>query len=171
MSRFATTSRRGVRVNRRRDSASHAETKLGQTGRPTLLWIDDFVPGLEMYTTMFEMQGYRVLPASSGAEGIRLALSNHIDLVVTDYEMPGLNGATVAAAMKTLYPGTPVLVFSGSTVVPGRCRRIADAICDKARSRSELLAAIHRLLHKKEASTLQPPVTWRASQNRHRTVA
>ena len=138
---------------------------------PTLLWIDDFRPGLDLYKSMLEMHGFRVLTAASGAEGIRLALWNKLDLVITDYEMPGLDGEVVATAIKTLYPGTPVLLFSGSTIVPDRCRHSVDAICDKAQSRNELLAAIHFLLHKKRTRALQPPIAWRASEDRHRTVA
>lgn len=139
--------------------------------RPTLLWIDDFAQGLAMYSAMFEALGYRVLTAASGAEGIRIALFNNVDIVVTDYEMPCLDGETVAAAIKALYPDIPVVLFSGSALVSTRCRQVVDAICDKAASRIELLAAIHRLLHKKPARALQPPLAWRASENGHRTVA
>jgi len=137
----------------------------------TLLWIDDFAPGLAMYKAMFEPLGFRVLTASSGAEGVQLALSNHLDVVVTDYEMPEMNGEVVASAVKALKPGVPVLMFSGSTLISSRCRRVVDAICDKAGSRDELLAAIHRLLHKKRPPVLQPRVAAPASHHGHRTVA
>jgi CheY-like chemotaxis protein len=139
--------------------------------RPTLLWVDDYAPSLALYAAMFEMHGFKVLTASSGSDGIRLALSNRIDLVVTDYEMPGLDGESVAAAIKALYPRTPVLLFSGSTLVSARCRRLVDACCDKARSREELLDTVHRLLGRKRGPTLQPPVAWRASEQGNRTVA
>ena len=138
---------------------------------PILLWIDDFRLGLDMYKAMLEMQGFRVLTANSGSQGIRMALWNKFDLVITDYEMPGLNGEVVASAIKTLYPEMPVLLFSGSAVVSTRCRQIVDAVCDKAQSRSELLAAIHFLLHKKRSHSLQSPIAWRASEHADRTVA
>lgn len=137
----------------------------------TLLWIDDFAPGLAMYKAMFEPLGFRVLTASSGAEGVKLALSNYIDVVVTDYEMPEMNGEDVASAIKALKPGVPVLMFSGSTLISSRCHRVVDAICDKAGSRDELLGAIHRLLHKKRPPVLQPRVAAPASHHGHRTVA
>jgi CheY-like chemotaxis protein len=139
--------------------------------RQTLLWIDDFAPGLAMYKAMFETLGFRVLTASSGAEGIKLALSNHIDAVITDYEMPEMNGEAVASAIKALRPGVPVLMFSGSTLISSRCRRVVDAFCDKAGSRDELLVAVHRLLQKKRAPVLQPRIVTPASHLRHRTVA
>lgn len=131
-----------------------SSVKLGRPAsceRPTLLWIDDFEPGLALYRAMFEGFGFQVLTASSGAKGIRLAAMNRVDVAVTDYEMPGMDGEAVAASIKTLNPRTPVILFSGSTLVPLRARRVVDAFCDKAGSRNQLLTTIHRLLHKKRA--------------------
>lgn len=146
-----------------------------RAGRPstnskaTLLWIDDFQVGLEMYRAMFERLGYRVLTASSGEMGLRVAASHHVDLVVTDYEMPGMNGEAVAFALKALKPNVPVILFSGSTTMSDRALHMVDGCCDKAGSREELLAAIHFLLQKKRPSFLQPPPVTPASD--HRTVA
>ena len=137
----------------------------------TLLWIDDFAPALAMYKAMFESLGFRVLTASSGAEGVLLALSNYVDAIITDYEMPEMNGEAVASAIKTFRPGIPLLMFSGSTLISARCRRFVDVFCDKARSRDELLDAIHTLLHKKRPSVLQPRLLAGASHHRRRTVA
>jgi CheY-like chemotaxis protein len=138
---------------------------------PTLLWIDDYAPGLALYRAMFEMFGFKVLTAGGGAEGIRILLANQVDIIVTDYEMPRVDGELVAMAVKALNPKTPVVLYSGSTLVPDRCRRLVDAVCDKARPRTELLAAIHSLLQKKHSRGLQPPVPPRASDQGHRTVA
>ncbi len=142
-----------------------------RSGRPTLLWIDDFEPGLAMYQAMFENLGFNVLIASSGESGVKIAALNRVDVVVTDYEMPEMNGATVAASIKAIKPGTPIILFSGSTLVPLRARRVVDAFCDKAGSRDHLLATIHRLLYTKRTRTLQPPPVPRASDQGHRTVA
>ena len=139
--------------------------------RPTLLWIDDFEPALALYKTMFENAGFAVLTASSGAAGVELATMNHVDVVVTDYEMPGMNGLGVAEAIKAIDRRTPVILFSGSTLIPGRARRVVDAFCDKAGSRSELLDAVHSLLHRKPTRRLQPQPVARASHHGHRTVA
>lgn len=139
--------------------------------KPTLLWIDDFPVGLEMYRSMFERIGYRVLTASSGEVGLQIAASERIDLVVTDYEMPGMNGEAVAIALKALKSDLPVILFSGSTTVSTRTLQVVDACCDKAGSREELLAAIHFLLQQKHPTFLQPPPVRPASDHRQRTVA
>jgi len=139
--------------------------------RPTLLWIDDFELGLEMYRAMFEALGFRVLTASSGGAGLQLAALNDIDVVVTDYEMPEMNGEAVAIAMKAMKPGVPIVLCSGSTLISHRTRQAVDAFCDKAGSREQLLGVIHSLLQKKRPSVLQPPPVAPASDQTQRTVA
>jgi CheY-like chemotaxis protein len=155
----------------RSHSVSVAKKRPVCSGRPTLLWVDDFQPGLALYRTMFEGLGFRVLTATSGKQGVKLAAENLVDVVVTDYEMPGMNGEALAAAIKALKPRVPVVLFSGSTLVPLSARRVIDAFCDKAGSRNQLSTAIHRVLLKKRIRTLQPPPIGPASDEGHRTVA
>ena len=138
--------------------------------RPTLLWIDDFEPGLAMYKAMFEELGFEVVTAKSGVTGVKLAATRKVDLVVTDYEMPDLDGASVAFAVKATKPDTPVIMFSGSVLIPLRARRAVDAYCDKAGSRDQLLRKIYSLLDKRERA-LQPPPVAQASHHGQRTVA
>lgn len=150
---------------------SQSKSRVRHSARPTLLWIDDFEPGLVLYRKMFEDLGFKVLTASTGEAGIQLAALYAIDLVITDYEMPGMDGLRVAISVKALNPLTPVLMFSGSSLVPRRARRVIDAFCDKAGPRSELLAAIHHLLQRKRSQRLQPPTARQASHHGQRTVA
>jgi len=147
------------------------KAKARQFQQPTLLWIDDFEPGLALYKKMFEDLGFKVLTAGTGEAGINLAAIYAIDVVVTDYEMPGMDGLGVAAAIKALNPRTPVLLFSGSALIPARARRLVDGFCDKAGPRSELLASIHRLLQAKPSTGLQPAPARLASDLGQRTVA
>jgi CheY-like chemotaxis protein len=92
-------------------------------------------------------------------------------LVITDYEMPDMDGVAVAASVKAYNREIPVMLFSGSTLVPLRARYIVDAYCDKAGSRRQLLVAIHSLLEKKRSRSLQPRPVGRASDHGQRTVA
>jgi CheY-like chemotaxis protein len=120
---------------------------------------------------MLEGLGYRVLTASSGEAGLQIAATRSIDLVITDYEMPAMNGEAVATALKVLKSDLPIILFSGSTTVPARALQVVDAYCDKAGSREKLLAAIHCLLQKKRRTLLQPPPVDGASDHGQRTVA
>jgi CheY-like chemotaxis protein len=138
---------------------------------PTLLWIDDFKPALMLYKRMFEDLGFQVLTASSGRAGLRLAAVESVDLVVTDYEMPGMDGLAIGHAVKALKPGVPVLLFSGSTLVPPSAHDVIDGFCDKGAARGDLLAAVQSLLHGKPSRALQPAPLAQASDQGHRAVA
>ena len=155
----------------RSHSASLAKKRPLCSGRPTLLWVDDFQPGLALYRSMFEGLGFRVLTAQSGKQAIKAAAENLVDVVVTDYEMPGMNGEVLARAIKSFKPRVPVVLFSGSTLVPLSARRVIDAFCDKAGSRDQLSSTIHRMLLKKRTRVLQPLPAALASDEGRRTVA
>lgn len=154
-----------------RTTSSAPKKRPSCSSHPVLLWIDDYKLGLELYSVMFERAGFKVLTACSGEQGVKLAAANHIDVVVTDYEMPGMNGEAVAAAVKEFDPELPVVLFSGSTVLSARARNLFDAFCDKAGSRIVLSSTIERMLHKRRNSFLQPHPPARASDEGHRTVA
>lgn len=139
--------------------------------RATILWIDDYLPGLAVYSAVFENLGFRVITASSGLDGLEILATSAVDVVVTDYEMPEMNGEQVVKAAKRISPATPVVLFSGSTGLPERVRQLADACCDKAGSREQLLGVLHNLLQHKRSSSLQPPLAALASDHGQRTVA
>lgn len=154
-----------------RSEGGRAAPPTTRVPKATLLWIDDFEFGLDMYRSMFERLGYRVLTASSGEAGLQIAASHPIDLVVTDYEMPGMNGEALASALKLFRSDLPIVLYSGSTTISARMLKMVDACCDKAGSREELLASIHFLLQKKRPAFLQPPPVAPASDHRQGTVA
>src|SRR6266480_5704102 len=101
----------------------------GRATRPkTLVWIDDYEPGLPVYQALAESLGFRVLTASSGKTGLELVASHRVDAVVVDYEMPVMNGEAVAKLIKSNWPDLPVILFSGSSLLPGRVKHFVDAV-------------------------------------------
>ena len=68
--------------------------------KTTILCVDDHWGGLIGRKMLLESNGYEVLEATRGGEGLRLFLSHSVDAVVLDYQMPGMNGDVVAAKMK-----------------------------------------------------------------------
>ena len=59
--------------------------------------------------------GYEADVASSGHEGLDLFLKHPFDLVVTDLNMPGIDGWTLAHCIKEHSPQTPVILITGET--------------------------------------------------------
>ena len=57
-----------------------------------------------------EAAGYQVLVASDGIDGLTMAVSDDVDLVVLDLGLPGLPGEEVLARLRQRRPGVPVIV-------------------------------------------------------------
>ncbi len=112
----------------------------------TVLCIDDEPSAIESRRLLLEAEGYQVINASAGEEGIRLFQSNKIDVVVVDYWMSGMNGLTVAREIKRLDPAMPVIMLSGLPELPGEAVGIADQWILKGRSTEALLEALSALV-------------------------
>ena len=59
----------------------------------TVLMVDDEASVLSALRRLFRPQGYRILQASSGAEGLALLRENAVDVVISDMRMPEMDGA------------------------------------------------------------------------------
>src|SRR5690348_17255087 len=112
----------------------------------TILCIDDEPTAIEARKLLLQSEGYEVLDASTGEEGLRVFQSRTIDAVVVDYWMSGMNGLAVAREIKRLKPSMPVIMLSGLPELPGEAVGIADRWILKGRSTEALLEALAALV-------------------------
>lgn len=84
--------------------------------RPRVLIVDDDDSVRNALYKILEGGGYDVLSASSGREALEICgkSSHPIDLLVTDYNMPGMNGLELARECSAVNPELIVLYVSGS---------------------------------------------------------
>ena len=86
-------------------------------GRPakarTLLLVDDEESIVLALKRLLRREGYRILSAGSGAEGLDLLAKNDVDVIVTDQRMPNMTGEEFLSRAKELYPDTVRMVLSG----------------------------------------------------------
>lgn len=68
---------------------------------------------LEIVSALFESMGCRVKLASRGSQALQAISTEQFDLLVTDFEMPDLNGYQLATAVKADSPQTKVLIMTG----------------------------------------------------------
>ena len=92
--------------------------------RETLLIIDDEPSILESLSIFFKDEGYRVLTALNGEEGLDLFFSDKVDAVITDLRMPVTDGIEVMNRIHSHNPDIPMIVVSGA----GRRRDIIRAL-------------------------------------------
>ena len=113
-----------------------------------ILCVDDDHVGLATRRMVLSLAGYHVLTASSGAGAFRLLRRKHVDLVITDYFLPGMNGAELTTASKATNPNLPVIVLTGAVDTPPGCE-VADSIVTKGKSVQEFLTVIAKLIVRK----------------------
>lgn len=81
----------------------------------TVLVVEDEPQLRTMLTHFLEQEGFAVLTAECGSQAIPLFSSHpEIGLLITDIVMPGMDGASLAAALHSVNPDLPVLLMSGN---------------------------------------------------------
>ena len=115
----------------------------------TLLCIDDEPSICALHKLLFEVNGYRVLVATSGPEGLKLLEKEIVDLVVLDYRMPGMTGDKVAESIRRERPEIPILMESAYTDLPKEVLKNVDAYLVKGGATEKLIAQVKMLLKKK----------------------
>ncbi|MET0588250.1 MAG: PAS domain S-box protein [Novosphingobium sp.] len=101
----------------RSGAGTEQETQPVQSMR--ILAVDDDIIVLMNTATILEDMGHQVLEASSGIAALE-TLRNEpgIDLLVTDFAMPGMTGGELISAARELRPGLPVILLSGYVDLP-----------------------------------------------------
>lgn len=66
----------------------------------TILYIEDNEQNLYLTTFLLEQNGFKVVPARSGPEGIALALQSRPDLILLDIQLPLMDGYAVARELR-----------------------------------------------------------------------
>lgn len=121
-----------------------------------ILIVDDDLETLRLVGLMLQRQGYQVISARNGKEGMSLALKEHPDLIVLDIMMPDLDGYQVARDLRanTETADIPILMFTAKSQVDDKVTGYeagADDYLTKPVHPAELIAHIKALLSRTRA--------------------
>jgi two-component system cell cycle response regulator DivK len=94
----------------------------------TILIVEDNDKNMKLARDILRAKGYATLEATTGGEGVRLALQHRPDLVLMDIQLPDINGIDAFARIRAdaATAKVPVIAFTAS-VTPGDRNRIGDA--------------------------------------------
>jgi two-component system, chemotaxis family, chemotaxis protein CheY len=85
----------------------------------TVLVVDDSTTLRQMLAHVLRLAGFDVLEAADGEHAVLLALGNVVDAVITDHNMPGMNGLALVRLLRGMgpYGNTPILVLTTDSSV------------------------------------------------------
>lgn len=112
-----------------------------------MLLVDDDPDALTMVGKHLEKAGYQVLRAEDAHAALRMIGSGQpLAAIVTDYAMPGMNGAQLLAQVALLRPGLPALIITGYADSAGmEILGLGVEILRKPFMRAEFITKVHRL--------------------------
>jgi len=108
-----------------------------------ILLVDDEPLILSPLSLCLEDSSHRVTTALSGQSALDLLRGKPFDLVITDLQMPGVDGITLLRRAKEIHSGTKVIIMTGS-VLSESARRLLFEEADGFLAKPFSLAELHR---------------------------
>ena len=78
----------------------------------SVLVVDDMLSMRTVITSLLMSSGYKTMEAGSGNLGFQLMQSNSFDLIISDWNMPGLTGAQFVSSIRTKDAVIPVVMVT-----------------------------------------------------------
>ncbi|MFZ2852755.1 MAG: response regulator [Rhodocyclaceae bacterium] len=107
---------------------TNAESATDVVRKRTLLLVDDEENILTSLRRLLRREGYEILIANGGAQGLELLEQHRVDVILSDQRMPNMTGVEFLRRVKESYPDTVRMVLSGYTEL----QSITDAINEGA---------------------------------------
>lgn len=100
-------------------------------GKARVLYIEDNFDNLTLVKRVLEIEGYDVIPAKNGSEGLKKAFEIMPDLVITDINLPDIDGYSVTDALKKDRKTShiPVVAMTANVMKKDR-ENVLNAGCD-----------------------------------------
>ena len=97
---------------------------------PVILIVDDDRNTRESLGRALRRDGYEVLVAEHGKAALALAQDHHVDLVLTDLKMPGLDGLDLIESLKVVCPDVSSILISAFASVDTAVKAVRRGVRD-----------------------------------------
>jgi two-component system response regulator HydG len=118
----------------------------------TVLVIDDEEPNRAALDRLLSKEGYAVLQAGHGRDGLEMLRGEPVDVVLTDLKMPGMTGLDLLRAVKAIDADVEVVVMTAFGTVEAAVEAMKEGAYDfiaKPLRRAELLRTLEKALEKR----------------------
>jgi DNA-binding response OmpR family regulator len=110
------------------------------------------------HLSLLQENGYELVTATSGHDGLRLFMSRPVDAIVLEYHLGLLDGAAIADEIRQIRPEVPIVMLADPVELPGGALKSVDALVAKSDGPHFLLATVHFILSvKRRARTRRKP--------------
>jgi|SRR5689334_1822379 len=99
--------------------------------------------------SLLQENGYELVTATSGSEGLRLLVTRSVEAIVLEYHLGLLDGAIVATEIRKARPQLPIVMFADHLELPDGALKSVDALVTKADGAHFLWATLHFILNVK----------------------
>ncbi len=96
----------------------------------SILIVDDDDQVRDLLVRYLGAQGYQTVAVATGEEAVAHLDRRDLDLIITDFKMPGMNGLELARKALTADPDRPVILMSASVDVDNLCQLASSGISD-----------------------------------------
>ena len=96
--------------------------------------------------SLLQENGYELVTATNGSDGLRLFMSRPVDAIVLEYHLGLLDGSAIAAEIKQVQPELPIVMLADHVELPEGALKSVDALVAKSDGPHFLLATIHFVL-------------------------
>lgn len=105
--------------------------------------------------SMLQENGYELVTATNGRDGLRLFMSRPVDAIVLEYHLGLLDGSVIAAEIKQIQPQLPIVMLADHVELPDGALKSVDALVAKSDGPHFLVATVHFVLNVKPAQHLE----------------
>lgn len=120
--------------------------------KPCVLIVEDEYPILKGVAAKFAIEGFEVLSAQDGKDGLHLALTKHPDMILMDYRMPVMDGFEALARLRGDRWGkdAKVIMWTNSFGLETKARaqqfKVLDFIVKSDMEYRDVIARVRQLL-------------------------
>ena len=136
-----------------------------------ILWVDDEIKLLKPHILYLEKKGYKVTPVNTGEDAIYFCNEQHVDLILLDEMMTGLDGLTTLKKIKSKHSSLPVIMITKNEEEWLMEEAIAAQITNyltKPVNPSQILIACKNVLDTLAKETCNHPNKIKKNRNRDR---